>query len=136
MDNEGTNNDSTTKSDTIESIMTRKLITVNPTTTVFQIAKMMEQANIGTVVVKENDKYVGIMTDRDFATKITAENMPFDTPVQKVMSSPLITIGHDKSMSTAATMMKDKRIRKLAVSENGSIVGIVTATDIVSKIAR
>ena len=52
----------------------------------------MEQGGIGAIIVKDNDIPIGIITDRDFATKITAQSMPFDTPVEKIMSSPLITI--------------------------------------------
>ncbi len=120
----------------VKDIMTKALISVNPTTTSSQIAKMMEQGGIGAVLVKENDNLVGIITDRDFATKIAANNLPFDTPVGKIMSSPLIVINHDESISTAAEMMTSKKIRKLAVSENGSIVGLVTSTDLVNHLAK
>ena len=120
----------------VKDIMTKALISVNPTTTVVQIAKMMEQGGIGAVLVKENDNLVGIITDRDFATKIAANNLPFDTPVEKIMSSPLITINHDEPISAAAQMMSSKKIRKLAVSENGTIVGLLTSTDLVNQIAK
>ncbi|MCH2406286.1 CBS domain-containing protein [Marine Group I thaumarchaeote] len=116
--------------------MTKALISVNLTTTVVQIAKMMEQGGIGAVLVKENDNLVGIITDRDFATKIAANNLPFDTLVEKIMSSPLISINHDEPISAAAQMMSNKKIRKLAVSENGTIVGLVTSTDLVNQLAK
>jgi len=120
----------------VKDIMTKALISVNPTTTSAQIAKMMEQGGIGAILVKENDNLVGIITDRDFATKIAANNLPFDTPVEKIMSSPLITINHDEPISAAAQMMTSKKIRKLAVSENGTIVGLVTSTDLVNQLAK
>ncbi len=120
----------------VKDIMAKALISVNPATTALQIAKMMEQGGIGAVLVKENENLVGIITDRDFATKIAANNLPFDTPVEKIMSSPLITINHDEQISTAAEMMTSKKIRKLAVSENGTIVGLVTSTDLVNQIAK
>jgi len=120
----------------VKDIMTKALISVNPTTTAVQIAKMMEQGGIGAVLVKENDNLVGIITDRDFATKIAANNLPLDTPVEKIMSSPLVTINHDEPISAAAQMMSNKKIRKLAVSENGTIVGLVTSTDLVNQLAK
>ena len=120
----------------VKDIMTKALISVNPTTTAVQIAKMMEQGGIGAVLVKENDNLVGIITDRDFATKIAANNLPFDTLVEKIMSSPLISINHDEPISAAAQMMSNKKIRKLAVSENGTIVGLVTSTDLVNQLAK
>ena len=120
----------------VSSIMTKALISVNPSTTAFQIAKMMEQGGIGAIIVKENGIPVGIVTDRDFATKIASNNLSFDIPVEKIMSSPLITIKHDVPISAAAEMMSTKKIRKLAVSENGTIVGIITSTDLVNQLAK
>ena len=120
----------------VKDIMTKALISVNSTTTALQIAKMMEQGGIGAVLVKENENLVGIVTDRDFATKIAANNLPFDTPVQKIMSSPLITISHNEPISAAAEMMSSKKIRKLAVSDNGNIIGLITSTDLVNQLAK
>ena len=120
----------------VQDIMSKTLISVNPATTALQIAKMMEQGGIGAVLVKENDNLVGIVTDRDFATKVAANNLPFETPVEKIMSSPLITINHNEPISAAADMMTSKKIRKLAVTENGNIVGIITSTDLVNQLAK
>ncbi len=116
--------------------MTKALISVNPATTALQIAKMMEQGGIGAIIVKDNHIPVGIITDRDFATKIAAQSLSFDTPVEKIMSSPLITIPNDAPISYAAEMMSSKKIRKLAVSDSGKIVGIITSTDLVNQLAR
>lgn len=120
----------------VQDIMARTLITVNTSTTVLQIAKMMQQGGIGAIIVKENDNPVGIVTDRDFATKIAANNLPFDTTAKIIMSSPLITINHNESISAAAERMTSKKIRKLAVTENGNIVGIITSTDLVTQLVK
>ena len=128
--------DSNSSSVIVKDIMIKALISVNTATTALQIAKMMEQGGIGAVLVKENENLVGIVTDRDFATKIAANNLSFDTPAQKIMSSPLITINSDEPISAAAEMMTSKKIRKLAVSDNGNIVGLITSTDLVNQIAK
>ena len=120
----------------VRDIMSKALISVNLTTPAFLIANMMELAEIGAVLVKENGVHVGIITDRDFATKIAANNLPFDTPVEKIMSSPLITINHKEPLSVAAKMMSHKKVRKLAVTEKGKIVGLITSTDLVNQIAK
>jgi len=120
----------------IHDIMTRALITVNSATTALQIAKMMEQGGIGAIIVQNNGNPVGIVTDRDFATKVAANNLPLDTPVEKIMSSPLVTINHNEPISAAAETMTSKKIRKLAVSENDKIVGIITSTDLVTQLAK
>lgn len=120
----------------IQDIMARTLISVNPSTTALQIAKMMEQGGIGAILVREKNNPIGIVTDRDFATKIAANSLPLDTPVEKFMSSPLITINHNEPISSAAERMSSKKIRKLAVTENGDIVGIITSTDLVNQLAK
>ena len=120
----------------IQDIMTKAIISVNTKTTVFQVAKMMEQGGIGAVLVKNNDKLNGIITDRDYATKIVCNNLSSDTPVEKIMSSPLITINYDETISAAAKRMTDKKIRKLAVTDNGKIIGLITSTDLVTQLTK
>jgi len=120
----------------VKDIMTQALISVNITTPAFQIAKMMELEKIGAILVKEDGVHVGIITDRDFATKIAANNLPLDTPVEKIMSSPLITINYRERISIAAKKMSDKKVRKLAVAKKGKIVGLITSTDLVNQITK
>ena len=119
----------------VKDIMNKSLISVNPVISVLQIAKIMDQGGIGAIIVKENEIPVGIITDRDFTVKIAAHSLPLDTPVEKIMSSPLITINHTDSISEAAEMMSAKKIRKLAVSNNGTIVGVITSTNLVKQLA-
>jgi len=120
----------------VKDIMNKALISVNLTTTAFQIARMMKLEVIGAILVKENGTHVGIITDRDFAIKITANNLPLDTPVKEIMSFPIITINHNEPISSAAEMMNHQKVRKLAVSDNGKIIGIITSTDLVNQIAK
>ena len=128
--------DFTNSSILVKDIMTKALISVNTETTVFQVAKMMEQGGIGAVLVKKDDHLVGIITDRDYATKIVSNNLPSDTSVEKIMSSPLITINFDESISAAAYRMTDKKIRKLPVTDNGKIIGLITSTDLVTQLSK
>ncbi|MFB5645902.1 MAG: cyclic nucleotide-binding/CBS domain-containing protein [Nitrosopumilaceae archaeon] len=120
----------------VKDIMTRALITVDPGTTVFQVAKMMEQGGIGAVLMKKDGNTSGIITDRDFAIKISTQKLSLDTPVEKIVSSPLETVNSAESIITAAKQMTSKKIRKLAVVEEGKIVGIITSTDLVNQLAK
>ena len=120
----------------VEDVMTKAIISVPTETTVFQVAKMMEQGGIGAVLVKKNDHLIGIITDRDYATKIVSHNLSSDTPVEQIMSSPLITINFDESISDAAERMTSKKIRKLAVTDNGNIIGLITSTDLVTQLSK
>ena len=120
----------------VRDIMTKAIISVNTKTTVLQVAKMMENGGIGAVLVKKDGHLSGIITDRDYATKIVSHNLSSDTPVEQIMSSPLITINYDESISAAAKRMSSKKIRKLAVTDNGQIIGLVTSTDLVTQLTK
>ena len=128
--------DFTNSSILVKDIMTAAIISVNAETTVFQVAKMMEQGGIGAVLVKKDGHLSGIVTDRDYATKIVSHNLPSDTSVDAIMSSPLITINYDESISAAAKRMTDKKIRKLAVTDDGVIIGLITSTDLVTQLSK
>ena len=128
--------DFTNSSIMVKDIMTKALISVNTKTTVFQVAKMMDQGGIGAVLVNKDDHLVGIITDRDYATKIVSNNLPSDTHVEKIMSSPLITINFDEPISAAAQRMTSKKIRKLGVTDNGKIIGLITSTDLVTQLTK
>ena len=120
----------------VKDIMTKALISVEPGTTVFQVAKMMEQGGIGAVLVKKDGTASGIITDRDFAIKIATQKLPLETSVDKVTSYPLETINSSETILIAADQMSSKKIRKLAVVEDGKIVGIITSTDLVNQLAK
>lgn len=119
----------------VKDIMTKAIISVDPTTTVFQVAKMMERGGIGAIVVKKNNLPSGIITDRDFAIKIATQKHPLETQVDKVASYPLQTIKSDESILVAAGIMSTKKIRKLAVVDDDKVVGIITSTDLVNQLA-
>ncbi len=120
----------------VKDIMTKALISVDPGTSVFQVAKMMEQGGIGAILMKKDGTTSGIITDRDFAIKIATQKLPLETPVEKIASSPLETINSSESILEAARQMSSKKIRKLAVVEDGKIVGIITSTDLVNQLAK
>jgi CBS domain-containing protein len=116
--------------------MTSAIISAEPSTTLFQIAKMMEHGGMGAIFIKKDGKPSAVITDRDYAIKIAVNRLPLDTPVEKIASSPLQTIDSKESILTAAKTMTDKKIRKLAVTEQDVIVGIITSTDLVSHLAK
>ena len=91
---------------------------------------MMEDAGIGCVVVMENNVAVGILTERDFVRRIAAPEKSLSTPVKEVMSSPLIVISPDETVWELAELMKERRIHKVPVVNEGRLVGIATSTDL------
>ncbi|MDH3276984.1 MAG: CBS domain-containing protein [Nitrosopumilus sp.] len=118
----------------VKDVMTKALVSVDPTTTLYQVSKLMQQGGMGSIFVKKDGIPSGIITDRDFAIKIAAREVPLDTPVEKIASFPLMTINSDESILKAAKLMSEKKIRKLAVIESEKVVGIITSTDLVNQL--
>jgi len=119
----------------VEDIMNKSLISADSSTTIFQIANLMEKGGIGAIIVKKDNIPAGIITDRDFAIKITTQKLPLDTPIDKVASYPLETINSKESILVAANLMSSKKIRKLAVVNDDKVIGIITSTDLVNQLA-
>jgi len=119
----------------VKDIMTKAVVSVDAATTLSDAAKMMEDAQVGSLVVTENNTPVGIITDRDFAIKVVAHAYHPTTPVRMIMSSPLYSISPDESVRMIADFMYTRGIRKLPVIDNDKVIGIVTATDLVRQFA-
>lgn len=115
----------------VNQIMSKSVLTANKSTTIQESAEQMRKSGVGCVIVTEDSKPVGIVTERDFVTKVAAEGRPLFTEISEIMSRPLITIDPEETVWEASEKMKEKRIHKLPVEENDQIVGIITTTDIV-----
>lgn len=116
----------------VNDIMTRWVATADPERSVRDVARIMAKANTGSLIVIIKGKPAGIVTEGDISRAISAGANPDKTPVRKIMSKKLITVTSDKRVEEAAKLMAEKHIKKLPVLEDGSLVGIVTQTDIVA----
>jgi CBS domain-containing protein len=114
----------------VKDIMSNSVVSVDSSVTATNAVKMMEDIGVGAVIVLENNLPVGIVTDRDFAIKITAHSYPVDTPVRKIMSSPLISIDSNSDLSIASDLMSTRNVRKLPVIDDDKVVGILTSSDL------
>ena len=111
--------------------MSKNVVAVEKSTSLQDSAQNMKKSKVGCVIVTDDNKPIGIVTERDFITKVAAEGRPLFTEISEVMSSPLITIDPEDTIWDASEMMKEKGIHKLPVKEDEKIIGIVTTTDIV-----
>ncbi len=119
----------------VEKVMNNSVVSVDSSVSASDAAKMMEDTDVGAVIVLENGSPIGIVTDRDFAIKITAHSYPIDTPVRRIMSSPLISIDSSSDLWMASDLMSARKVRKLPVIDDDKVVGIITSSDIVKHIA-
>jgi len=99
-------------------------------TTVSEAARLMKRHNIGAIMVVENEKLVGVFTERDGLFRVLAEGLSGeDTRLGSVMTGNPQTITSDAGFTTALQMMHDGRYRHLPVVENGRVIGIVSVRD-------
>lgn len=113
----------------VKDFMTKAIISIDASTGANVAAKMMEKAGVGSVIVTENNKPIGIVTERDFAVRVVAYAYPTHTKITQIMSSPIIHVTPNESILEVADLMATKKIRKIPVLENDDVIGIITATD-------
>ena len=119
----------------VSDIMKKKVISIDEAKTIKDAANMMNEARIGSIIITKDDTPVGILTERDFVTKIAAKEIPLSTPLSKVMTKPLLVIGPNQTVWEAAEIMKNMEIHRVAVQEGNKIIGMVTTTDLIKIIS-
>ena len=120
----------------VESLMTKKALTIESHKTIFEAAQLMSQKEVGDLIVVENEIPVGIVTERDFVRRVIARGRDPNSEVSDVMSKPLITISPDASINAAARKMMKKGIRRLPVIQNHKLVGIIVVSDFARHIGK
>ncbi len=121
----------------VSDILARKgntAINVLPETSVFDALKLMAEKNIGSVVVMENDNYLGIVTERDYSRKVILKGKHSDdTKVSEIMSEDLPDIRLTDTIELCMSLMTQQNIRYLPVFENNKLCGIISMSDVVKE---
>ncbi|RLM42082.1 CBS domain-containing protein [Haloarcula sp. Atlit-47R] len=118
--------------------MTQSVQTVPPETTACEVATLFADHDIGSAVVVEPEtgQYSGIVTESDLM-RLVAAGADIDTvTVDTFLSTPIVTIASTEDIHAAAAMMKEHSIRRLPVTDDGDIVGILTTTDLTHYLPR
>ena len=122
----------------VRQILSRKTsspISVSPDTTVYDALQIMADNNIGSVIVMDNENYLGIMTERDYSRKVILNNKnSVNTLVSEIMSTDLPHVSPTNTVDECMEMMSDKNIRYLPVFDKNEMVGIVSMSDLVKQI--
>ncbi len=116
-----------------EDIMTKKVETVSGTASIKSITDKMAKKHISSVIVLGDDKKPkGIISEKDFIKKVLARTQKKNQKAKDIMSSPILSISPKESVNNAAKMMRENGIRHLLVTDEGSMKGIITETDVLS----
>jgi CBS domain-containing protein len=123
---------------TVLSIISRKgraAISVSPETTVIEALQIMADKNIGSVVVKDGDQYLGIMTERDYSRKVILKDKhSTSTKVSEIMSTDMPSVKPSDTVDHCMQVMTEKNIRYMPVFDDfNKLVGIISMSDIVKE---
>jgi CBS domain-containing protein len=115
----------------VSEVMTAQVVTAKPSATITEVARTMAKIESGAVPVVDNDKVVGLITDRDIVLRVVAEGLGLDTPVSQVMSEDVQTCNEDDNVADAAAKMGSNQIRRLVVlNDRGKLAGILSLGDV------
>jgi CBS domain-containing protein len=118
----------------VSEAMTREVRVASPTESIRQAAQTMAQLDAGVLPVGENDRLVGMITDRDIAVRAVAAGKSPDTPIRDIMSSDVCYCFDDQDIDDVAVNMADIQVRRLpVVDRNKRLVGILSLGDIASQ---
>jgi CBS domain-containing protein len=116
---------------TVAEIMTSDLATVERTDSAAEAARRMSAADAGDVIVLDNGKFSGILTDRDIAIRLVATGQDPFTPVSEIVSdTDIVTVTPQTSVDEAIELIRSRAVRRLPVLERGRAVGIVSLSDV------
>lgn len=119
----------------VRDVMSIDVKVVRPDTSVKEIVATMNKFDVGSIVVVQSERPVGIITERDVLRRLVEPSLAPETlTARQVMTSPLLSIKETATIEEAAKLMAKKKIKRLPVMDNEKLVGIVTFTDIVFKV--
>ena len=122
---------------TVQQLLESKrysLVSVTPSTTVFDALKVMAEKEIGAVIVIDNGHLAGIFSERDYARKVVLQGKASkDTPVGEIMTERVVCVRPDQTIEDCMGLMTDKRIRHLPVLEHKKVIGVISIGDVVKE---
>lgn len=122
----------------VSEVMSKRAISaIDKDASAQEAAERMKNLGRGCLVVMQNGKLAGIVTERDLVQRVLAARLsPEETTVSRIMSAPVLTVGPEALLSDAANIMAENRIRRLVVTEGARVVGVLTVTDLSAHLRR
>jgi CBS domain-containing protein len=113
----------------------RDVVSISPDSSVFDAIKLMAEKGIGALIVLEDGRLAGIVTERDYARKVILKGRSSQsTTVREIMTTEVVTTSSKQSVEKCMNLVTDKRIRHLPVVDEGQLVGIISIGDLVKAI--
>ena len=115
----------------IEEITMRPPVTARPDTTIHQAAQLMARHAVGSLIITEGEKPIGIVTDRDLVVRSVARNLPLDTRVDDVMTMNVIALDAGVDVRDATRAFGQHAVRRLPIVHDGKVCGLLSLDDLV-----
>lgn len=116
--------------DIVRSVMTPRVVTVDSQEPVRRALQLMDENDIGAIVVTVAENPEGVVTEKDVVRRIARETLELDRPVGEIMTRPLISINSEAPVTQALYIMVERKVRRLPVLKDGRLVGIIVERDI------
>jgi len=111
------------------------LLTIDGGVPVIEAVRRMVEANVGSLLVTEEDEIVGIVTERDYLRRVALEGRDEnDAAVREIMSSPLVVVGLETTVEECMALMTNRRVRHLPVMEGDRLIGLLSIGDLVKEV--
>ena len=123
---------------TVRDILRKKgyeIWSVSPTTRIYETLQLMDEKNVGAVLVLDSGSLVGVFSERDYARKVVLKGRSSKkTPVGDAMTSPVTCVRPEQPIEECMALMSDKRVRHLPVIENNQLTAVISIGDVVQEI--
>lgn len=116
----------------LENMMTKAIMTKDMNTPIWEVSRIMDEYDIGFVPITNEQKIIGVITDRDICVRCCKENVDLQKSIGDFITREVITIDIHDNMNDALNTFAKHRIKRLLVKDNNKIVGILTLSDIVN----
>jgi signal-transduction protein with cAMP-binding, CBS, and nucleotidyltransferase domain len=121
----------------IRKIMNQNLLSVGPSADARSAARLMTEKNVGSLLVKKDDDYIGILTETDIVKKVLAlDRDPKTTTVEEIMSYPIASLDEEALLAEAQEMMGERQIRHLLVTRKGRAVGMISVRSLLDAVCN
>ncbi|TAL47865.1 CBS domain-containing protein [archaeon] len=119
---------------TVKDVMSKPVYTIDANKTAKDAAELMKKTRKGSLIVVKGNHPIGIVTADDLVYKIVSENKKASAKIKDIASAPLIVANPNESVSDISRKMRQNRVKRLPVVDNGKLVGIVSFTDIATMV--
>lgn len=120
----------------VSELMTSPAVTAAPATSLRDVARLMNEHDVGAVVMTESGFPTGIVTDRDLALRVLSGGLDPDSPVSAAMSSPVITVDVNGGAQEAYLVFRRRGVRRLPVLDGRQVIGVLTVDDMFMDVFR